>query len=197
MRSTILDSDYFGDRSQTSIVLWMLGARIPNLFQLVSDNVHRLTNSDTIPAHDIVQKLLSDLDNWRGHWLSLLEDTCEDVFEDGTKRHQALMLLLVFYMLTLITNRLRVAVDPKEATKMENQALMASASIFRLRNAFMSCRFDVRNNGSIPAKIADATQQTAVSWKEQIAAARYGKSIQAAAFDEWCSLIGRAPEEQS
>ncbi|KAK5093102.1 hypothetical protein LTR24_004634 [Lithohypha guttulata] len=196
MRRTILNCEDFGDRSRTSIELWALGTRIPNLFQSVSEHVHGLTTSDGIFLRDTLQRLLNDTGRWRKKWLDVVESTCRDVLKDGKIRHQSLMILLSFYMLTIITNRLRVAIDPGSALKMENETLRACASVFRLRQDFMACQFDARNNGSIQAKVADGTQQTAASWKEEIENARSSTAIRAEVFDEWCSLIGRTSEGQ-
>lgn len=194
---TILDSDDFGERSRTSTELWALGARIPNLFQSVSNHVHGQGTSESISPSQMLQLLLVDMSMWRNKWRDVLENTFRNVLREDYIRHQSLMVLLEFNMLTIIVNRLRCAISPKSATRIEHETLTACASIFDLRTDLMACRFRARNNGSIHAKVADGTQQTAIRWREGIENAELGSPIQAEAFDEWCGLIGRTPERYS
>lgn len=177
-----------------STELWALGGRIPNLFQAVSDHVHGLTTADDASPQPLLQKLLDDFNVWRETWQEVLENTCRNVLRDSTIRHQSLMTLLAFYMLSTIAHRLRIAIEPVNTLKLENEVLLFCASVFNLRTDFMSCRWSPQNNGSLYAKVANGTQQTASMWKKEIACATKDVLIEAETFDEWCIYIGRTLE---
>lgn len=177
-----------------STELWALGGRIPNLFQAVSDHVHGLTTSDDASPQPLLQRLLDDFNVWRETWQEVLENTCRNVLRDSTIRHQSLMTLLAFYMLSTIAHRLRIAIEPVNTLKLENEVLLFCASVFNLRRDFMSCRWSPQNNGSLYAKVANGTQQTASTWKKEIACATKDVLIEPETFDEWCINIGRTLE---
>lgn len=174
-----------------STELWAIGARIPNLFQAVSDHIHGLTTPDDISPQPLLQKLLDDFNVWRETWQDVLENTCRNVLRDSAIRHQSLMTLLAFYMLSMILHRLRIAIEPVNKLKLENEVLLFCASVFHLRKDFMSCRWSPQNNGSIYAKVANGTQLTASTWKKEIACATDNVTIEPETFDEWCVNIGR------
>lgn len=193
-RTTLHDCDDFADRSSVSTELWAIGARIPDLFQGVSDHIHGLTGPDDISPLPLLQELLDEFNDWRETWQDVLENTCRNVLRDSTIRHQSLMTLLAFYMLAMIAHRLRIAIEPTNKLKLENEVLLFCASVFQLRRDFMSCRWSPQNNGSIYVRVADGTQQTASRWKKEIACAITEDPIDADTFDEWCLYIGRTLE---
>lgn len=172
----------------------MIGARIPNLFQAVSDHVHGLTTSGDISPTPLLQRLLDDFNVWRENWKDVLENTCRNVLRDGAIRHQSLMILLAFYTLSMIGHRLWIAIEPEKKLELENKVLLFYVGVFRLRNDFMSCGWSPTNNGSVYTKIASGTQQTASRWKKEIAYAVPDIPIDAEVFDEWCTNIGRTLE---
>lgn len=177
-----------------STELWAIGARIPNIFQNVSDHVHGLSTADDISPLPLLQALLKDLNEWRENWQDVLENTCRNVLRDSAIRHQSLMTLLAFYMLSMITHRLLIALGPANKLKLENEVLLFCASVFHLREDFMSCRWSPQNNGSIYVRVANGTQQTASRWKKEIACATTEDPIDIEAFNEWCIYIGRTLE---
>lgn len=177
-----------------STELWAIGARIPDLFQAVSDHVHGFGTADDIITQPLVQKLLDDFNVWRETWQDVLENTCRNVLRDSGIRHQSLMTLLAFYMLSMIVHRLRIAIQPINTLKLENEVLLFCASVFHLRKDFMSCRWSPQNNGSLYAKVANGTRQTASRWKKEIACATNDLLIEPETFDDWCINIGRTLE---
>lgn len=192
--TTLSDCEDFADRSSVSTQLWAIGARIPDLFQAVSDHIHGLNTPDDISPLPLLQRLLDDFDIWRESWQDVLENTCRNVLRDSAIRHQSLMILLAFYMLSMIVHRLKIAMEPVKKLKMENEVLLFCASVFHLRRDFMSCRWSPQNNGSIYVKVANGTQQTASRWKKEIACATTEDPIDIDTFDEWCVNIGRTLE---
>lgn len=174
--------------------MWAIGGRIPNLFQAVSDHVHGLATPDDMSPEPLLQRLLDDFNHWRESWQDVLENTCRNVLRDSAIRHQSLMTLLAFYMLSMIVHRLRIALEPVNKLKLENEVLLFCASVFHLRRDFMSCRWSPQNNGSIYVRVANGTQQTASRWKKEIACATSDIPIDIDTFDEWCVNIGRTLE---
>lgn len=175
-----------------STELWLIGARIPNLFQTVTDVVNKVAKTGRTPTLRAIDRIVSDLSAWKDGWKEVLDNTCRNAQRENVIRHQALMILLAYYTLTMIANRLRVALDPSEGGKSEREALIACAGILYLRRSLMSCRWTPQDNGSVYMKVATATRQTTLRWKEQIENARPGEPLEAEVFTEWCSLIGRS-----
>lgn len=191
IRRTALDSDDFADRSAASTELWAIGARIPNVFQAVCEYIHGFVAPEREHQKTLVRRIIQDLVVWKQDWMELLKNNCRDVLKGDRLRHQSLMILMSYYMLTAITYRLQVATQPYESGFLENEVQLVCASLFDLRRSLMSCEWSARNSGSVYTKVARATLETALRWKKEIELATPGISVDEQTFDEWCAMIGR------
>lgn len=193
-RTTLLDCEDFADRAAVSTELWTIAARIPNLFQAVSDHVHGYVIPDEASPQPSLQELLDDFNIWRDTWEDVLVNTCRNILRDSALRHQSFMTLLAYYMLAMIAHRLSIAIEPTGKLDLEDRVSLLYTGVFQLRKDFMSCRWSPQNNGSIYIRVANGTQKTASRWRREISCATDHVYVSADTFDEWCDNIGRALE---
>lgn len=137
------------------------------------------------------EELLKELQTWGEQWRDKLELTCRDPSSASTIRHQALTILLTFYMLLAIACRLRIAVNLVGSQSTEEEAVSSCIGVLSLRRFTMRCESPSHFWGSIYCRTTAGTHATSASWKKAIESASDGDTIDAGLFDQWCSMIGR------
>ena len=194
------DTSTFSDRSSMAISLWMSICRLPKLFSEVEDAICRPDDTDSLERQRLKYRLChlqQSLLHWRRRYEGLLSEHFDHSWEQARvdKRYETLGVGLG---MLLVSYRLIVAIDPKNASELEDEAQSIAHQILALeKNAYIANpRAGIFM--AFKAVLANTTIATKSEWYEETLVrdsnqTASGCTISKDVFRHWCSLKGRKP----
>lgn len=189
LRRTILPAERYSYRSCCSITLWAIGARLPNVLQTLTSHIHGEAHGRRL-CLKLIRNAVADIEAWRNIWHDELHSVCRNLSSDVLIRHQALNILLAFYMLVIICYRMLIAHKPRGMDEVEVSIFNYCSRSLALEE-LMSPKLRREQQRSIYLKVARATQTTSPDWISAIHGSETIDTIDADTFDAWCISIGR------
>lgn len=188
---TILPIELYTYRSRCSISLWSIGARLPNVFHAFAAHLETEDHiySTHPPSCTLIRSIVVDLEKWRCKWHDEVDDTCRMHQNSALIRHQALNVLLAYYMLAIIAHRLLIAHQLHGMQTVEANVTDACSRMITLKE-LMSVKVQQEQERSIYYQVAHGTYTTIPKWEARIGASNPNEGVDAQTFFEWCNLIG-------
>lgn len=191
IRDTTLPEQILGDRSLVATELWLLNAKVTNVFRRAEDCIAGNTATRRQLVLDDIKRLLADYEDWQQRWGIVLGGFTQDDGTDANIRFQAAGLLGVHLCFCVILMRLLSAVDPINSHISENTVLDRCDRIYQLRMEYVVSASRLPDHGSFFGNVAIATFSTTDEWYRQVVHSIPGECIGSAVFEKWCSILRR------
>lgn len=190
----MLPTERFTDRSESSISLWMLGARLPGLFQKTSQTICGILTENLEELILQVCNLHSNYRSWWTKWNSLLD--FDDVHLKYNDEHlnQRVGILTTFLEHFIIVTRLVIAMDPVSFSEFEFHALTSSNRLLQIYKELSGgLNAAIKLRLTMAKKVAVVTKSTTSDWSRFSEVSQASPTINPAIFLKWSQSVLRAP----